>query len=102
MINGFVDEVGKYRKKKNSNTSKGWLKARHKHEYVECLYIIHGKPHHGTYCKLCGKIRNIMFLETERTSEFAGRFLSDEEIYEKDRHLERIHIQDFRQKYISR
>lgn len=41
------DEVGKYRKKKQSNISKSKYKSKHKHEYESCLiqytYEIYGK-----------------------------------------------------------
>lgn len=102
IINDEID-IPKYIKKKKSHTSKSKNKSKHKHEYVECLFIVTNlfgklKPCHGTYCKLCGKIGHI-----ETCAEKVGnvyRLLSDEKVYEKYKHLNKVYIDDIFQKYV--
>lgn len=60
-----TNEIGKYIKKKESNTSNAKKKSKHKHIYSDCLLINVGKPYlpnHnvflGRYCEICGKIDN--------------------------------------------
>ena len=63
------NEIQKYRKKKQSSTSKSSTKSKHKHEYKEVLLIHNNKPHWATVCKICGKIGDLHFFETERTEQ---------------------------------
>lgn len=100
MINTYEGEVGKYLKKKDSDASKCRLKSRHKHKYVECLFVVHGNHHRGEYCELCGKIRNIMFFEVDRSTGKFGKFLSDEDILNLYGDLEKIHLDSYKEKYI--
>ena len=64
-INIDQDEVGKYRKRTDSNKSKGRKKSKHKHQYKECLVRYPFKTYSGenriftkltSYCEICGKI----------------------------------------------
>ena len=72
---------------------------KHKHEYKEILLIHNDKPHWATVCKICGKIGDLHFLETEKC-EFGYRGLDDEEVFEKYNYLENIVIEDIWQKYV--
>ena len=93
------NEIPKYRKKKQSSTSKSGTKSKHKHEYKEVLLIHNDRPHRATVCKICGKIGDLHFFETERC-EFGYRSLDYDEVYEKYKHLENIIIDDIWQKYV--
>ena len=97
----FESDIPKHKKKTKSSTSKSKSKSKHKHKYIECL-LIDEHPHHGTYCKICGKIGNWSFHETEPLEDnpHVYRALTDEEIYEKYKHLERIPVNDLWQKYV--
>lgn len=102
IVNDEID-IPKYIKKKKSNTSKSKSKSKHKHEYVECLFIVTNlfgklKPCPGTYCKLCGKIDYVNTFCAEKI-EGVYHSLSDEEIYEKYKHLNKVYIDDIFQKY---
>ena len=59
------NEIPKHRKKKQSSTSKSNTKSKHKHEYKEVLLIHNNRPHWATVCKICGKIGDLHFFETE-------------------------------------
>ena len=75
-------EIGKYRKKKKSDTSRISKKANHKHEYEDCLLIKDRRPHLAKICKVCNKIANVQYFLTEK--KYGGYWvLSDEQIYEK-------------------
>ena len=89
------NEIQKHRKKKKSSTSKSSTKLKHKHEYKEVLLIHNDRPHWATVCKICGKIGDLHFFETEKC-EFGFRGLDDDEVYEK----ENIVIEDIWQKYV--
>lgn len=93
------NEIPKHCKKKPSSTSKSKEKSKHKHEYTECLLIHNNHPHRAAYCKICGKIGDLHFFETEKC-EFGYRGLDDDEVYEKYKHLEKIVIDDIWQKYV--
>ena len=93
------NEIPKYRKKKQSSTSKSGTKSKHKHEYKEVLLIHNDRPHRATVCKICGKIGNLHFFETEKC-EFGYRSLDSDEVFEKYKHLENIVIDDIWQKYV--
>ena len=60
------NEIPKHRKKKQSSTSKSSTKSKHKHEYKEVLLIHNNKPHWATVYKICGKIGDLHFFETEK------------------------------------
>lgn len=96
----YEKEIPKYRKKTNSNASKSKEKSRHKHEYKDCLLVQDSRPYLGTYCTICGKIYN-WYLPVF-TVEEAGcrRMMTDEEVFEKYKNLEKIEIEDVRAKYI--
>ena len=80
------NEIPKHRKKKQSSTSKSGKKSKHKHEYKEVVLIHNDKPHWATVCKICGKIGDLHFFETE--------------VFEKYKDLENIVIDDIWQKYV--
>ena len=60
------NNISKHKKKKESSVSKSSVKSKHKHEYVECLFINNETPHRGTCCKICGKIGEVRWFETEK------------------------------------
>lgn len=103
------DEVGKYRKKKQSNTSKSKYKSKHKHEYKSCLicYRVHGKKlafiNIASYCTVCGKIgKNIDHSRrvTEKTDSSTYRMLSPDEVLKRNNDLLLFEV-EFGDKYIS-
>ena len=103
------DEVGKYRKKTDSNTSKSKVKAKHKHMYKSCLItgsFGHTNLQHvsiASYCTICGKIgRKIdpMRDVVEHVSDKHIRMLSSEEILEQNKDLEIFDIGDMFAKYV--
>ena len=82
-------EIGKYRKKKKSDTSKISKKAKHKHEYEDCLLLNNKHPYPAKVCKICNKITDIKYFVTEK--RYGGYWvLSDEQVYEKYRDLKQI------------
>ena len=94
------NEIPKYHKKKQSSTSKSSTKSKHKHEYKPCLLIHNNHPHWATVCKICGKIGNLHFFETEHTEDGYYRSLDNDEVYEKYKDLEKYYIEDIWQKYV--
>lgn len=95
------NEVLKHIKKKQSSVSKSKEKSKHKHEYIDCLLIgDDGKPHKATYCKICGKIRDIKFYETLKTDHGAYRMLNAQEVFEKYKDILQISVKDIFQKYV--
>ena len=96
----FEREIPKHKKKKASSVSSARLKAKHKHEYGECLLSLKGEPRMATYCKICGKIGNVKHFDFARTESGYHRMLTKEEIYRKYRKLEIFEVEDFWQKYI--
>ena len=101
-MKNFDNEIPKYIKKKESSVSKSKEKSNHKHEYVDCLFIINkdNRPHKGTYCRICGKIGDISFFELEEFESRFWRLLDTDEIFEKYKDLEKIYIEDIFQKYV--
>lgn len=103
-MNNIDNEIPKYRKKRKSSVSKSKEKSKHKHEYVDCLLVEPDKRlHKATYCKVCGKIGNVNFFETEESNH--GRYgiyrmLNKDEIFKKYKDLKQIHVDNIRQKYI--
>lgn len=94
-------EIPKYIKKKKSSISKSKNKSKHKHKYVECLLITDDrKPYKAAYCKICGKVGDVKFCETEKTYHGTYRKLSEKEVFKKYKDLPQIHIKDICQKYI--
>ena len=94
------NEIPKYRKKKQSSTSKSGTKSKHKHEYKEVLLIHNDRPHWATVCKICGKIGDLHFLETEPYRDGMWRYLDSNEVFEKYKDLENIVIDDIWQKFV--
>ena len=95
------NEIPKHRKKKQSSASKSSTKSNHKHEYKEVLLIHNDRPHWATVCKICGKIGDLHFFETERTDQGYYRSLDFDEVFERYKDLENIVIDDIWQKYVS-
>ena len=94
------NEIPKHRTKKQSSTSKSSEKSKHKHEYKEVLLIHNNRPHWATVCKICGKIGDLHFFETEPYRDEMWRQLDSDEVYEKYKDLENIVIEDIWQKYV--
>ena len=97
----IANDIRKHCKHKHSSTSKSSTKSKHKHEYKEVLLIHNDRPHWATVCKICGKIGDLHFFETERTEQGYYRSLDTNEVYEKYKDLENIVIDDIWQKYVS-
>ena len=57
------------------------------------------RPHWATVCKICGKIGDLHFFETEKC-EFGYRSLDSDEVFERYKDLENIIIDDIWQKYV--
>ena len=94
------NEIPKHRNKKQSSTSKSSTKSKHKHEYKEVLLIHNDRHHLATVCKICGKIGDLHFFETEITEQGYFRSLDVDEVYDKHKSLENIVIEDIWQKYV--
>lgn len=100
-MKNFDNEVPKHIKKKESSVSKSEKKSKHKHEYVDCLLIEKdNSPHKATYCKICGKIGDLNFFESEKCEDGLYRMLHDDEVFEKYKDLEKIYVEDIWQKYV--
>ena len=99
-MQNFDEEIPKHIKKKESSTSKSKAKSKHKHEYVDCLLVVKEYPHKAAYCKICGKINDMKFFETEKTEYGTYRMLDTDEIYEKYKDLEKIDVDSIWQKYV--
>lgn len=89
---GFESEVSKYIKKKDSSGSKAKMKSNHRHDYVDCLFIDKGKPHKGSYCTICEEIGSWTYFETDLCINGFHRVLSDEEVFERYKGLEKIFV----------
>ena len=95
------EEIPKYVKRKRSSVSKSKNKSKHKHEYVDCLLIEEDrKPHKASYCKICGKVGDVKFFESEKTDHGTYRVLNAEEVFEKYKDLPQMYVKDIFQKYI--
>lgn len=95
------NEIPKYMKKGKSSTSKSKMKSKHRHIYENCLLLENNRrPHKATYCKICGKLGEVKFFETEKTDYGEFRMLNSEEVFEKYSNLPQIHVEDIFQKYI--
>lgn len=105
------DEVGKYRKKKQSNISKSKYKSKHKHEYESCLiryrYEMYGKKissiQIASCCRLCGKIGTNIDSNRKRSEKTADgfyRMLTSKEILERNDDLPIFNLDDWDSKYV--
>lgn len=99
-MHNIENEIPQHKKKKKSSVSKSREKSTHKHEYIECLLVCKGHPHHATYCKICGKVGNVAFFESEKTERGFYRTLDCDEVFEKYKDLEKIAVTDIWQKYV--
>lgn len=100
----YENEVPKHIKKKESSTSKSKVKSKHKHEYADCLFVDkEDTPRKGTYCKICGKIGDMYLGETEKDPDRPGlcRMLDYDEVFEKYKDLEKVHVEDIFQRYVT-
>lgn len=96
------EEIGKYKKKKESNISKSKRKSKHKHEYKDCLLIDKDKnPHKAKYCKICGKIYDVSFFETEKLENGRYLVLSNKKIFEKYKNLEQFYVDNIFDEYVG-
>ena len=106
------EEVGKYRKKKQSNTSKAKHKAKHKHEYESCLirytYEMYGRKFSSiqiaSYCRLCGKIGSNIDPSRKVTEKMENGFyrrLSSEEILRVNDDLLEFNVNGLDHKYVG-
>ena len=95
------NEIPKYLKQTESNTSKSNRKSKHKHQYEECLIqypiAFAGRTHISTklygYCSICGKMGSVKngkykaeLEQLEKSRQDNSNFLiaiSDEEIYKR-------------------
>lgn len=101
-MNDYNNEIPKYIKKKESSVSKSKVKSKHKHEYTYCLLVKdNDRPYKAKYCKICGKIGDINFFETERTEDGYYRVLDTDEVFEKYKDLDKIYVEDVWQKYVT-
>ena len=100
-MNFEENEIPKHIKKKKSSVSKSKEKSKHKHVYVDCLLVEEDrKPHKASYCKICGKVGDVKFCETDKTDHGTYRMLNEKEVFEKHKDLPQIHIKDIFQKYV--
>ena len=78
----YPDEIVRYKKKKKKPSKK---KSNHKHEYEPCLINWDGHISSGTRCKICGKIGEMKFFESEPCEDRPRlfRLLNQDEILEK-------------------
>lgn len=87
------NDVAKYHKKKESDTSKSNLKSRHKHIYDPCLFRVESSKGFvmcfGSCCSECGKIGNNRILSRE---EYKDLKCEDLPIYT---------LSDYFQKYVG-
>ena len=101
-----TSEIGKYIKKKESNTSKASLKSKHKHTYQEALVdeLSYDRVGVGTYCTICGKIYNIVIPHDILEGEYGVRHrsLTKEEIRVRYSHLPHFTIDNwYKTKYVN-
>ena len=97
-----VDDVGKYRKRSDTNRSKSKKKAKHKHDYKDVLYRYEVKYFGkvdirlalGEECKECGKRRLKNSLLVVKTKENRYRVLSTKEILERCKGLDIIDVKE--------
>lgn len=102
MNKDFIEEeIPKYHKKKGKKENK---KSNHKHEYIDCLFLVQEERERinkGNYCKICGKIGKMQFFITKKTEAGSYLVLNNEEIKEMYKDLPIIVINDTFQKNIK-
>lgn len=95
----LLNEIPKYKKKKQSKKVK---RANHKHVYVNGLAKVDNNYSRIEYCNICGRINKMNILETEENSETKfARLLTNEEIYEKYKHLNQFNLNSYHDKYVT-
>lgn len=102
------DSIAKYRKKKNSDTSKSCKKSDHKHKSIEVLLYNaeRGKHNRAKICAICGKVQVLHYFETESVdtrdlTRRGRRVLVEDEVYERYKHLPIFNISKSLDDYIS-
>lgn len=100
MNNIDNNEVAKHRKK---SKYKGEKRANHKHVYVEALADLKGSYHRLTHCTICGRINDKYIFETIPIEDNINgrRLLTNEEVYEKYKHLPRVTLNELDDKYVT-
>lgn len=94
MQNEYKNDIPKYKKKMESDTSKSNRKSKHRHHYEECLIqykfsfgnknYIRTEP--SSYCTICGKIGDRFKEDKSIVNTPIGKcysLIADEELYEK-------------------
>ena len=103
------EEIPKYKKKKQSSTSKSFDKSKHKHDYSkQCIakmppFIQGGKPiiNVAKYCSVCGKIgESYVPIVEDENAMFKRRYMSNEEILATYPNLDIVELEEHFQKYI--
>lgn len=102
-----MEDVGKYLKKKESDVSKSERKAKHKHQYKDCLFLLEyfkdDPAAIGEYCELCGKIKNYIFpsRRIEKSGLVFHVMMNKEEILEAYKELPVFVLKEWGQKYVE-
>lgn len=88
------DDIPRHVKKKEPSPKT--KKSKHKHEYEDCLLIEEytDRPYKGSYCIICGKIKDFGLFHGEDIN------LTNREILEKYKHLKKFYVEDMWQKYV--
>lgn len=98
-----IDDIPKHIKKKDSSVSKSQVKANHKHQYEDVLFVDkeYRHLHKGTCCSICGKVGDMKMHDTEKLEDGRYRALSNSEMKEKyeGSSLPRIEIETVFEKY---
>lgn len=94
MQNEYKNDIPKYKKKMESDTSKSNRKSKHRHHYEECLIqykfsfgnknCIRTEP--SSYCTICGKIGDRFKEDKSIVNTPIGKcysLIADEELYER-------------------
>lgn len=80
---GYNDETLKYKKKKPSDTSHARRKSKHKHDYADCLLRTPKDAlRKAQACRICGKIYDIKYILTKKTSDGLWQAMTTDEIKE--------------------
>ena len=101
-----ASEIGKYIKKRKSDTSKANLKSKHKHTYQDALIdeLSYGIVGVGTYCTICGKLGNLIIPHDILEDKYGVRYrsLTKEEIRVRYSHLPHFTIDNwYKTKYVN-
>lgn len=101
-MNNLENDIPKHKKKKESSISKSNSKSKHKHEYAECLLVEDKSktPYKATYCKICGKIGDLMLFDTVPYGNYEYRMLNANEMIEKYKDLKCFYVDNIWQKYV--